>query len=635
MHASNSRRLSTDLARLAALCLGVFFLGLTTHGITNWQEGQRALVAREMAAARDGRTEWIVPTVHGTPYLAKPPLIYWAQLGIAKATGSAPTLGHLRFTVALATTAAVFLTYFATRRMLAPERPAPGAEAPHGSAAPGATDPHQAAWWAAAFLGTGFLAVRSGRIGELDALLMPFAVGGIWALFEAWMLHRRAKRTHWLALGLAALCAAGAALTKGPPGLLVILLGAYGGMLLRAAWTPPLVDSPAERWLPASAASITAVAVLAARAGDVRSLPDALGLALLALLAAAPAALLARSLETRRLGMTWAAWTRTHPIGVALAGLLPLLAWSRLVASRTDPAVVARAADAEAADNLNLFVPESPLANLEAMSYGVGLGSIAALAAMVWLVRKRPALPPGVWMVLAWVGLGLAAFSLLGKGVPRYLTPLWPGVAILGGWRFAAAIRNVPIGPRLARIGMVSIATLAAGQALWYGFGRELFFAERSPRAFLAELLNQPGADPGALIAIDFWHPATDYAAGQLIEPYTLTGPETSFAFGPARSLDDLRAELRARSGPLLALVRAHSHPSVGDPSPIDRLRAQGFILRPLELDARFAIDNARTTMLAAWLSLPPAPPPHTPAAQSAPPTAPAPDPAAQPEPEP
>src|SRR5690606_9868631 len=67
-----------DLLALGALCAVTFFVGLTTHGLTNWQEAQRALVAQDMAQ----RGDWLVPTVNGAPYLAKPPLIYWAQLAL-------------------------------------------------------------------------------------------------------------------------------------------------------------------------------------------------------------------------------------------------------------------------------------------------------------------------------------------------------------------------------------------------------------------------------------------------------------------------------------------------------------------------------------------------------------------------
>ena len=61
---------------ITVLCLPLYALGATAIGVVNEQEAFRATAAREMHA----RSDWIVPTLHGEPYLAKPPLIYWAQL---------------------------------------------------------------------------------------------------------------------------------------------------------------------------------------------------------------------------------------------------------------------------------------------------------------------------------------------------------------------------------------------------------------------------------------------------------------------------------------------------------------------------------------------------------------------------
>src|SRR5207248_897606 len=97
------------------LCWLVYLPGLTTQGLANWQESQRALVAREMQS----RGEWIVPTVEGRPYLAKPPMIYWCQIAIARARGAVSGEFELRLTVALAGWAGVLATYLVGRRMLA------------------------------------------------------------------------------------------------------------------------------------------------------------------------------------------------------------------------------------------------------------------------------------------------------------------------------------------------------------------------------------------------------------------------------------------------------------------------------------------------------------------------------------
>jgi len=92
-----SRHAIRDVVLLSALCWALYLPGLTAHGLMNWQEGQRALVAREMQA----RGEWLVPTAHGRPYLAKPPMIYWCELGLAELRGARCGEFELRATVAL------------------------------------------------------------------------------------------------------------------------------------------------------------------------------------------------------------------------------------------------------------------------------------------------------------------------------------------------------------------------------------------------------------------------------------------------------------------------------------------------------------------------------------------------------
>lgn len=93
-----SRPIRRDLLILVALCAILYGVGLTSHGLTNWQEAQRALVAREM----QGRGHWLIPTINDHPYLAKPPLFYWVQVAIADLLGRRIGEFELRLTVALA-----------------------------------------------------------------------------------------------------------------------------------------------------------------------------------------------------------------------------------------------------------------------------------------------------------------------------------------------------------------------------------------------------------------------------------------------------------------------------------------------------------------------------------------------------
>ncbi len=104
------------VALLLMVCLPTYFIGLTDHGLTNWQESQRALVVQEMFR----RGDWLLPTINEQPYLAKPPMFYWIQLVIAHARhallGTTPGDWELRFAAALGGLLGVLATYFAARR---------------------------------------------------------------------------------------------------------------------------------------------------------------------------------------------------------------------------------------------------------------------------------------------------------------------------------------------------------------------------------------------------------------------------------------------------------------------------------------------------------------------------------------
>jgi 4-amino-4-deoxy-L-arabinose transferase-like glycosyltransferase len=529
------RCLWRDLGVLLAICLVAFVVWPTAHGVTNWQEGIRALVGQEM----DARGAWITPTVHGKVYLAKPPMVYWLQLSAARLTGSQVDLLHLRLVVALAATAGVVLTYLAGRRMLCALKPTEG----DASACDKAWATH-AAFWSAALLATGILYVRSGRIGELDILLVPFVVGGAWAGFEAWRSHLLHHRTNWVAVGLLLVASAGAVLTKGPPGGMVLFFAACCGPLLEQAWR--FVRSPGK----------------------------------------------APILDLFK------AWSRMHPVLVVLVAAGALWGWGAVVGMQIGPEAVRAAADSEAADNLRLFEPKAPLRNLESLSYGLGFGSLCALIGVIWLLRDRPNLPQGAWAIGAWIGLSLIAFSVLGKGVPRYLTPMWPGLAMLGGAWLASAIRDLRWGGVLRVVSYALIWGLAIGQGLWYGIGRELTTPYRSPRALVQEVLSIEGVHADDLVGIDLWHPAVDVYAGQFVEPYNLCGPETSFTIGSSGSLEELRA--RAQDRPVIALIREAQPPVQAHlEAPIRLLEQSGFVVEPIETESRFLVDSLRSSMRA------------------------------------
>lgn len=590
------------LLLLSALCGAMYFTAPAAHGLTNWQEAMRALVAREMHTrlAAGERWAWLVPTVWGEPYLAKPPLIYWCQLALARLTGGPPTELHLRLTVALAGWLGVIMTFLAARRFF-------GA-GPADDAGPAPLDAGRIAWWSGLFLATGILYTRSSRIGELDILLVPTTVAAVWAIHHAWRAYRAAARPHWPALAIAAIAATLAVLTKGPPALLVIGLAGYGGIVLwaaldaHAARPRGLADpaGPSRSLLPPSTLRVggvvIGVAIIIAGAGRRWSAAEVFGILFFAAAGLGLLGLATRLAHRDRLAALWQVFKNTHPVGVLSLPALVFWGWGAVVARLVGDTTVRAAAAEEAADNLRLLVPASPLINLEAAAYGVGLGSFAAIIAVIWLIKDRPRLTPGWYTVLAWVGLGLIAFSTLGKGVPRYLTPLWPGVAMFGALWMTAAIRDFKHGRRLARAAVVAALILGLAQAWWYAAGRERTYADRSPRQLIAGLL--PALEPGESIAtFEFSTPALDYYAAREIESFHDVTPRKNLRMVGPRTLTDLRADLEP-GGSRLLLIRA-TQPRDMDPRPaLDCLTGAGLAWEPVATPP-FTIDNGRTAVLA------------------------------------
>lgn len=529
----NSRLPARHLIALLLLSLASFFPGLTTHGLTNWQEAMRCLVARQMQErlGQEGLSALVVPTLHGEAYLAKPPLIYWLQIALAKVAAPAG-LGvvsewHLRMVTALAGTLGMLLTCILARRLF----------------------DAGVAWWSALFLTGGVLYMRSARIGELDILLVPATLAAVLGVWTSWRHALRSGKTHLPAIGLAAVACVAATLTKGPPALLVIALACYGGVVWES------LKHPAEA------------------TGGRRA--------------------------TRGGALFWTL-SKTHPVGVLAAGGAAMIAWTRGVASMIGDAKLSALVAEEASDNLRLFVPSAPLNNLEAISYAVSVGSVFALIAVVWLIKDRRIIAhqwsPGWSVLIVWIVTMFVAFSVLGKGVPRYLTPLWPAIAMLGALWWTAALRDLAWARRVAMPVGVLAAALAVGQGVWYGYIREQAYASRSPREFISELLGVPGVDPDRLHAFEFWTPAVDFYAGQKIEGVQAGGgvDRPGLRYLDEITLSRIASDVRGGGPPVTMLMRLAQPDGMARETAVELFNAAGLGAERIPLRSKFIIDNNR-----------------------------------------
>jgi hypothetical protein len=503
-----------DAGWLLVLCLVGYTAGLTTHGLTNWQEARRAVVAREMYS----RGEWIVPTYFGEPYIAKPPMIYWMQMLIARGREVAGGRAfedetEIRLTVALAGLAGVLATYFAARSMLRDRFDARLGD--------------DAAWLSALGLASGVLFFRSSRIGELDVLLVPCVVTAVAAILAVARVERGVP---WRPIAIATLASTAAAMTKGPPALLVIALAGYGSLLLAArpegdgGAHPPHASRGTILGLGTPIAAALVILGLALRR-EVSPLMGAVGVACFGGMGFLLAAGVTRLREQGRLRACIGALAYSHPILILGVPIVVVWVWGLLVARRVGSDHLASLAGAELDDNLRLLVLDSPAKNIGFMLYGLAPMSIAMLGGVVWLVRERPRLSTEQRTPFIWCGLGLAAFSLIGKGVARYLTPMWPGVAMIGGLWLATTLRDAERAkghPRWRFAVVFAFVAAMAGQAWWYGWGRQIHYADRSPREFIRELL--PSVDPARLGVWRFDEPAIDFYAGERVERHDDSG---------------------------------------------------------------------------------------------------------------
>ena len=578
-----SRRTLGELVALSLICALAYGFGLADHGVTNWQEGIRLLAAREMQDSGS----WAVPTIHGEPYLAKPPMIYWVQLGLARLADAPVSLVHLRLTVALAGWAGVIATWWAARRLLRDDtQPDPNAEG-------GAAWADRAAFWAAAMMATGILLARSARIGELDILLVAPTALTILGAFEALRATRRKRAARaWAWAILACLAIAFASLSKGPPGMLTALVAILGGCWAEAARGRSI--GAGGRWAIAAIMIACAVVLAIYRApGDIK---DGAGLALFIAFAGIIAAMVARIANRASVRAFVRDTLRSRWPLIAVVGFAALAVWGRFV-SAAAPDAASAAVSKELAENLSPLVAEAPVRGLEVLAYGAGLGSICAIIGLIWILRDRPRLPTGMLWVFAWIVGAWIVFTVGGRGTHRYLVPALPGVAILGGawvasWMRDRATRRAPA------VAATAIVALALTHAWWYGIGRDRYFADRSPRDFVAELAQRAEFAGAPVASWEFWKPGLEVYAATRIEmisdrPHPMEYPRPPVPRGDVREL------IASRGGRCIILARAGAGGRGADPTPADELRALGFDVRDLGIAAPFLIDRDRVSIVA------------------------------------
>ena len=183
--------------------LALFFYRLGAPGLMDPDEGRYAEIAREIILLHD----WLIPHLNLSPYLEKPPLVYWLTALSFKALGANELAARLPS--AASALGGLFLAYWLGRSLWGPPL---------------------------AFLGATVLATCSGYVvlGRLLTLDMTFSLLLNLAIALGYLALSRERRELWpwayAALGLAALA-------KGPVAL--VLAGLIWGiwiLIQRRSW---------------------------------------------------------------------------------------------------------------------------------------------------------------------------------------------------------------------------------------------------------------------------------------------------------------------------------------------------------------------------------------------------------------
>lgn len=534
-------------ACLVILCVWAYALRPGAVGLMSSQEALRAIPSQEMQ--RSG--EWVVPMLHGEPYIAKPPLMYWGTVAIAELRGTGVGETEVRLCSALGGIAGVVAVYFGALVILR---------------CAGAEDDEQrraresAAWFAALGLACAFLYVRAARTAAIDVLLVAPVVVGIAAVMRAWRAHeegapREADMPVWKRLTtigpspllrwscalLAGASGAVGALAKGPAPVVVILLAAHGSMIAREVLRP--VGGRGWRIAAHAAGWLFAVASGVISSLTVQKWSDGIGVAILAASAWVIGWGAVRAAHPARARAWVVALARTHPVGVAVIGVGAYFVWAELVRARIGADVLGGMTAEEVDNNLNLLVAESPVHNLGFFVYGVAPISLAAIWGIVVLATSRPSWSRAALAPVVWVASGFIVFSALGKGVARYLLPVFPGVAVVGGLWLA----RLPKLWRTLATAALSLGMVAHG--VYYGFLREGHEGDRSPRDLAREIAGRSDVELDRLGTLCASTDVVDFYFGRLLHRWDSRRDEEAFR--------DFAADARAVGGVWWALVPA------------------------------------------------------------------------------
>jgi 4-amino-4-deoxy-L-arabinose transferase-like glycosyltransferase len=372
------QRLARDYAVLITAAALVFFTNLGGARLWDRDEPRNAGCAREMLEAGD----WVTPVFNAELRVHKPVLLYWFIMSAYAVFGVNEFAA--RFWSAVLAVGTVLMTYHLGRRLF--------------NARVGV--------WAGVVLGTTMMFDVAARAATPDSVLIFFSTAPmlvyVLATFAPQDRHnaRMAPRlktegcffpTSWPAAALMYALMGAAVLAKGPVGL--VLPTAVIGMYLLIATLPRRDDLP--RWRKALR-------------------PFGPGHFLRTCWTMRPITALAVSMAV---ALPWYVWVHLRTDGQWTHGFF--------VTHNLGRATTAM----EGHDGSLLFYPAAMLLGFFPWSVFAAPGLIDSTRRL----RRGDPWREGYCFAACWVGVYVGLFSLASTKLPSYITPMYPGLALLGG----------------------------------------------------------------------------------------------------------------------------------------------------------------------------------------------------------
>ncbi len=405
------------IAALTLVCSATLWLGLDASRLWDRDEPRNARCAVEML----DRGDWVVPTFNDQLRTHKPILLYWFQMASIRVLGE--TDFAARAASALMATLAVLATFWLGKKLV----------------------DTVTGFWSAAVLATSLMFVVAGRAATPDACLVATSTIGIVGLVLHWQAESQ-KFTRYAWLGYSGLGLA--ILAKGPVGVVLPMIVVFLWAMLQLSIDKSTTNSKSDL--------VTS------------SLWQFL-----------------RKASLRFVETTWSTARRLFVFrGLALA-LVIATPWYLWVGVRTDGAWLygfffehnlGRAMSAMEGHRGGIwFYPAAGLV-------GLFPWSLMLLPIVFWVKEQRrdAKLAPAIQLGLIWLGVYMVLFSIARTKLPSYITPSYPGAALLiGGFLSDWADRRHSLSLRWLSIaaGVFALVGIAVSGAVAY-----LSFREQMPK---------------------------------------------------------------------------------------------------------------------------------------------------------